>query len=363
MNIQAHSKQYQVLFENDFEFIEKLSKVDQSLWVIDEKVYGLYRDVLEKTLRPEQIMLIEAVETNKVIDTALEICERMTGLSGKRNGTIISMGGGIIQDITGFAANILYRGVRWTFIPTTLLAACDSCIGSKTSLNYKNYKNLLGTFYPPDDIYICPIFFRTLSEVDYYSGLGEVVKFNAMAGMPDFRKLMEDLPDILQRDEATIKQYVHKSLEFKKSFIEQDEYDRGVRIHLNFAHTFGHAFETVTEYAIPHGTAVAMGTIVADNIAFDRGWISAETKDLIESVLVQIIDIPLLQEKHGLRLDALDNFDGMLGAIRKDKKQIDDNLTAVLFENDQMDLKIIHDLSADEIQRAVAKLLERLNIK
>ena len=144
----------------------------------------------------ERMFLLEALEENKTMDTVLAICAAMTSMPSKRNTRLVSVGGGVVQDITGFVANVLYRGIAWTFVPTTLLSACDSCIGGKTSLNYGRFKNLLGTFYPPDDIYICPAMFRTLDEHDFLSGLGEVVKFNVMVA--DVNKIIaEAIKDVL----------------------------------------------------------------------------------------------------------------------------------------------------------------------
>lgn len=114
--------------------------------MIDQTVYDLYTSAFSE-IPPARLFLLEAKEENKTIETALTICEKIIELNSKRNTRLFSFGGGIIQDITGFLANILYRGIHWTFVPTTLLAACDSCIGGKSSLNYKNYKNLLGTFF------------------------------------------------------------------------------------------------------------------------------------------------------------------------------------------------------------------------
>lgn len=356
MDIIAHSKKYSVNFESNNNFIEEIAHTDNALWVIDQRVYALYLDIWKNYVAESSIMLIEALEENKVIDIALQICERMTNLSAKRNSTIISVGGGIIQDITGFAANILYRGVNWIFIPTTVLAACDSCIGSKTSLNYKNYKNLLGTFYPPNNIYIYPAFFKTLSRKDFYSGLGEIVKFNIMAGIEELDLLEKELPLMISREGEIIEKYVHKSLEYKKGFVEKDEYDKGCRIYLNFAHTFGHAFESVTNYAIPHGTAVAMGMIVADDIAYRRGNLDIRLKQRIEKILQTIIDIELLQEEDNLDIGKIDNSEEIVKAIRKDKKQTDNNLTAIIFKNNNLELEIIHDLCIEEISCAIAQM-------
>jgi 3-dehydroquinate synthase len=167
MIIKSNIRDYSVTIEKNFNFISGLLKSENAFFVVDKIVFEIYKEKLFQSVPAENIFLIEALETNKTIETALEICEVMTSIPAKRNARLISFGGGIIQDITGFAANILYRGIHWTFVPTTLLAGCDSCIGGKTSLNYKKYKNLLGTFYPPDAIFICSEFFNTLLKVDW----------------------------------------------------------------------------------------------------------------------------------------------------------------------------------------------------
>lgn len=343
MIIHSKFKDYEVRMESDFDFLRELTKTPNAEFVIDEKVYGLYREYFEG-IPDERLFLVEATEEHKVIETALDICEKMTEIPAKRNAHLISVGGGIVQDITGFVANILYRGIPWTFVPTTLLASCDSCIGGKTSLNYKKYKNLLGTFYPPDLLHICPAFFKTLSERDFESGLGEVVKFNIMAGAQGLKNIEDNIELLLERDEDCLKRFVYSSLEFKKDFIEVDEFDRGERIKLNFAHTFGHAIETVTGYEIPHGTAVAIGMIMANRVAWKRGLLEEDTVRRSEQVLLRVIHI-------GIDLNdyPLEQF---ISAMRKDKKQTSDQLTAVLMTNVAKDLKIVHDVQIDEVADA-----------
>ena len=241
MIIKSSTKDYSVNISDSFDFINKITIDEKSFFVIDRLLYDLYKEKLFNNIPEKQLYLLDAVEENKTIETALSICEIITNISAKRNAKLISFGGGIVQDVTGFVANILYRGIHWTFFPTTLLAACDSCIGGKTSLNYKKHKNLLGTFYPPDEIFICTPFFKTLTERDFQSGLGEVVKFNIMFGEEGIKKMEDNIDSLLERNDDKLMEFVLSSLEFKKTFIEQDEFDKGIRIHLNFAHTFGHS--------------------------------------------------------------------------------------------------------------------------
>ena len=351
MKIKSSFKEYEVIMEKDLQFIDSLLTIENSQFVIDQNVYNLYKEKFE-AIPVESLILIEANENNKIIDTALGICEKMTEIPAKRNAVLISVGGGIVQDITGFVANILYRGVKWIFVPTTLLAACDSCIGGKTSLNYKSFKNLLGTFYPPDELHICSAFFQTLSDKDFASGLGEVVKFNIMSGESGLCGIESNIDSLLERQEAVVNAFVESSLLFKKDFIEVDEFDRGERIKLNFAHTFGHAIEVITNYVIPHGTAVAIGMIMANSISAKRGILSEEFVERSRNLLLKVIDIDV-----SLLEAPVDEY---IAVMRKDKKQTSDSLTAVLMaeQTDDYELFIVKDIQKEEVDFAVKSFVE-----
>lgn len=345
MIIRSKFKDYTVHIHNDLKFLKQLSETPNAEFVIDEKVYNLYRHEFTE-IEENRLYLMEATEERKVIDTALAICEKMTDIPAKRNARLISIGGGIIQDITGFVANILYRGIPWTYIPTTLLSSCDSCIGGKSSLNYKKFKNLLGTFYPPDELHISPVFFHTLSQRDFESGLGEVIKFNIMAGEAGLTNIEKHIDALLNREEDCLNRFVESSLAFKKGFIEADEFDRGERIKLNFAHTFGHTIETLTEYQIPHGTAVAIGMIMANRISELRGLLTSDIARRSENVLLRVIHIDV-------RLDSVP-FEKFIETMRKDKKQTSSALTAVLMTAAARDLRIVHDIQEDEVRDALS---------
>lgn len=351
MEIDSKIKTYNVFFEQNFMFVDLVLSKPNLFCVIDKKVYYLYLNELFSNYREVDFFLIDAVEENKSIETALSICDKLSELPSKRNTSFVSIGGGIVQDITGFVANIMYRGITWTFLPTTLLAACDSCIGGKTSLNYKSYKNLLGTFYPPDEIFICTHFFKTLDERDYMSGLGEVVKFSIMQGQTGIKNIKDKLELLLLRDYYVLDKFVKSSLSYKKSYIETDEFDKGIRVYLNFAHTFGHAFETTSNFKIPHGTAVALGTIMASYVSYLRLMISKSTMEDIEEIVLRIIP--------NNNLDRVKKQD-VIAAIKKDKKQIDSHLTVVLAVNDNMDLSLFHDLQEVEVEKALKNLFEKI---
>ena len=348
MEIKSRFKTYTVNFVENLAVIHSLAESQETFFVFDAHVYELYKSELPK-IPTDRLYLLEALESNKNMPTVLNICEQMTTMATKRNTHIVSVGGGIVQDITGFVANCLYRGIKWTFYPSTLLAACDSCIGGKSSLNYKGFKNLLGSFYPPDEIYIYPQFFSTLSNKDYCSGLGEVVKFNVIAGGSRFDHLEQDIDDILMHDYKKLLSYVHTSLEFKKNFIEEDEFDRGIRILLNFAHTFGHALESVSSYAVPHGSAVAIGMMIANNISFQRGFLDKEYTNRIAHVCKKIL------ENIVIKSDWM-NINDWIAAIHKDKKQTSESINAVLIKKDKT-LAIFKDIEKNEIEKAIKMIM------
>lgn len=348
MEIKSRFKTYNVNFVDNLAGIHSLAKSQETFFVFDAHVYELYKSELPK-IPTDRLYLLEALESNKNMSTVLDICEQMTTMAAKRNTHLVSIGGGIVQDITGFVANCLYRGIKWTFYPSTLLAACDSCIGGKSSLNYKGFKNLLGSFYPPDEIYIYQQFFSTLSNKDYCSGLGEVVKFNVIAGGSRFDHLEQDIDDILMHDYKKLLSYVHTSLEFKKNFIEDDEFDRGIRILLNFAHTFGHALESVSSYAVPHGSAVAIGMMIANNISFQRGFLDKEYTNRIAHVCRKILGNIVIKS------DWM-NVDDWMAAIRKDKKQTSESINAVLIKKDKK-LTIFKDIEKNEIEKAIKMIM------
>ena len=156
ITIKSNLKDYTVNFEDNADFIKNLAQMPNSVFVIDENIWNIYKNTHLSSIPQEKVIVQPVCEDIKNIDTVCAIYEKIMQFAPRKNMTIISFGGGIIQDITGFVASSLYRGVNWIFVPTTLLAQVDSCIGAKTSLNFKHFKNLVGTFYAPKEVYIYP---------------------------------------------------------------------------------------------------------------------------------------------------------------------------------------------------------------
>jgi|TARA_R110000823_G_scaffold301645_2_gene422696 3-dehydroquinate synthase len=214
---------------------------------IDKNVLSLYKDRYSEY---KYVFEIEAREDVKNITTVLKLVDYLVDIGFTKKDTLHVVGGGITQDISSMCAALFKRGIDWNFTPTTLLSMCDSCIGSKMGINHNNSKNQLGTFYPPKRILIDVTFLETLSEEDIHSGTGEILKLYAL----------DDLPWNIDNLEEALK----KCLEIKKKVIEEDELEKTIRPCLNYGHTFGHVFESMSNFKIPHGVAVMIGMYVID---------------------------------------------------------------------------------------------------
>jgi len=352
LSIQSSIHDYQVWIEEDTSFLDRLADSSRTSFVIDENVWNIYAKTLLNKIPKDQTIVLPISEDRKNLDTVQELYDQLVNLTAKRNLTIISIGGGILQDITGFVASTIYRGVNWIFVPTTLLAQADSCVGSKTSLNYKSFKNLIGTFYPPMSIHIFPHFVQTQLTSDFYSGIGEVVKLHLMGGQIYFHDLMEQFPQLFERDENVLYKVIQQSLKVKLSFMAGDEFDKGRRNLLNYGHDFGHAVESTSNFAVPHGQAVIFGMLAANSVAQKRGVLEESfEKEMAESLLLPSLVIKPSYE-------ALE-IDSMINALKKDKKRSGDNFALVMMTNN-FDLKLVNDLSANEISQTLQTLQKRL---
>ena len=347
--VHSNVRDYTVHFHDNVQFINSFSRFAKRLFVIDAEVWRLHSEGCLAGIPQEELMLFAVSEERKTLDGVMEIYDRLMASSAKKNMTLISIGGGIVQDVTGFVTSTLYRGLNWIFVPTTLLAQSDSCIGSKTSLNYKRYKNLIGTFYPPAEVHISTAFLQTLREGDFRSGLGEVAKLHLMGGQASAEDFAAALPAILHRDDTALTTAIRSSLAIKLSYMEGDEFDTGRRNLLNYGHCFGHALETVTDYAIPHGQAVVIGMLLANELAVQRGLLAAAAAEQIAGgSLKRILDFRLAQIKPSMP--------SLIDAMKQDKKRIGNDLVMVML-TDGMELIKADDVTPAEIEHCWQELL------
>lgn len=318
--IQSHKGPYSVAFEDDLLYDCRRLLLGQSHFLVDANVARLYSDRLGPVFEHPHALIIEATEDNKSIERAIPVIERLVANKIRRDHVLVAIGGGIIQDITCFIASTLMRGVTWKFVPTTLLAQADSCIGSKSSINLGATKNILGTFNPPKEIFVCTAFLDTLEEKDLHSGIGEILKVHAIEGAAAFDRLAADY-DALRDDRAVLLAYVRDALLIKQRFIEVDEFDKGARNIFNYGHSFGHAIESATDFGVPHGIAVTMGMDIANRIAVLRGLLPETHYRRMHSVL---------RKNYAAFLPMPVAVDAMLSALMKDKKNTTSKLVLIL---------------------------------
>jgi 3-dehydroquinate synthase len=288
----------------------------------DQRVFSLYEQDFLAALPPERILKIEATEDQKSFERLTPFFVWLLQHGLRRDGCLLVVGGGVMQDIGCFIASVLFRGLRWELIPTTLLAQCDSCIGSKSSINIQSYKNQIGTFYSPHRVGLTFNVLPTLPWDEIRSGLGEVMKLHLLTSENDFRQLMADL-DSLPGHTQILPKWIKHSLEIKKVYIEKDEFDKGARNLLNYGHTFGHAYESASHYGIPHGIGVTLGMLTATYISSKLGWVSAEDFAALKNRLA-----PWYQP-YEQKLKTLD-LEKILTAIKHDKKNTGAAINCIL---------------------------------
>ncbi|MDO8804020.1 MAG: 3-dehydroquinate synthase family protein [Elusimicrobiota bacterium] len=345
--VKSKLKDYEVFFGEAAEYLPRLAAGPDCVFAIDENVWRLHKDSALKSLESAPKVILPIGEAVKTLESVQLLYDRIVGFSPKKNMRLVSIGGGITQDITGFAASTLYRGVKWTFIPTTLLAQADSCIGGKTSLNFKSYKNLVGTFYPPTEVYISAGFLSTLVDGDYLSGLGEIAKLCIIGGAESAGAFADALAGLLGREPAALTRFLRLALEIKKGYIEEDEFDAGRRNILNFGHCFGHAIESATGFAVSHGIAVVYGILLANIAARRRGLLS---EDAERSMRDRIL-MPLISSAA-----AAAPFDGnlIIQGMKKDKKRTGAKL-ALVMALDGFKMARVDDLEETEAAAAIGE--------
>ncbi|QTE40244.1 hypothetical protein J3L18_14690 [Mucilaginibacter gossypii] len=339
-----------IIHDYSVQFIDDTQKVllselkDGDVIIIDNKIKELYNDMLEPIFKLHRHIGIDAHESVKSYQGVEPLIEDLIENGFRKNYRLVAIGGGITQDATAFIASILYRGVKWLFFPTSLLAQGDSCIGSKTSINFKKFKNQIGGFYPPNQIFINLDFLNTLSTWDLKSGMGEMCHYFIVSSQEDFDRYKVEYAAALT-DKKVLAGIINRSLEIKKGYIERDEFDQNERLVFNYGHSFGHAIESLTNYRVPHGIAVSYGMDMANFVSVKLGYITEETRLYIRELLSQIwegtdiTDIELQKFTVALSKDKK-NVGKMLGLILnkgcgkifKDMRPMDDEFIGWLKE-------------------------------
>ncbi len=325
LDIASQIHPYKVNFEGLNDSLYK-NLVEGDVLIIDSNVYNLHKKFFKKLNLNFFLIKIKSTEKNKSYKFIENVIFKIINYGFKKNNKIIAIGGGVIQDISGFISSILFRGSKWIFYPTTLLAQGDSCIGGKSSINLKNYKNQLGGFYPPYEIYIDITMLKTLPHIEILSGLGEICHYFLIKGGTNFEFFKKNWNDANKLEEI-----IYSSLLIKKDIIERDEFDKNERQILNYGHSFGHAIESISDYKIPHGIAVSLGMDIANFISYKLGYISfeffSETSSFLENFWMNneiSKEIFCIFNKKDYILPEF------ILALKKDKKNVKDKFVFIL---------------------------------
>lgn len=277
---------------------------------------------LAQRLDSLDLIAVRPGEASKRMKVVERIITRMLDSGCDRSSTVIAFGGGVVGDLSGFVASIFKRGIRFVQVPTTLLAQVDASVGGKTGINHPLGKNLIGTFYQPDLVWMDLALLRTLPKREIVCGLGEIVKYAIIRDRALFDLLEQKLEEILALDIALLSQIVERCCQIKADVVARDEREGGLRMILNFGHTVGHALEAALGYKeIAHGEAVLLGMLAESRIALNAKLLEKDDFTRIEG-LIGRFDLP--------RDQAAKQTEHLLKFMQQDKKTVDERLKFIL---------------------------------
>jgi len=282
--------------------------------ITDKSVNNLYGNRFPKG----DLIEIGMGESIKTLTTIEFIYNQMIHFETDRSSFVLGIGGGIVCDITGFAASTYMRGLRFGFVASTLLAQVDASIGGKNGVNVQGYKNMAGVFQQPQFAICDPMMLKTLTDADYRCGLAEIVKHAVIADKQLFQFIENNIKAINKRDPVVLEKLISDSVAIKSEIVRQDETETGNRKKLNFGHTFGHAVEKITQ--LPHGQAVSIGMVMASKFACDRGMFDLRDLQRLSALLEQL-NLPV-------SVNVCNN--AIVDAMKKDKKRKNDVIFVVL---------------------------------
>ena len=324
-----------------FEFSNKVALIS------NPTVYDLYGKTVSVSLQDSGYELTEVLipdgEEYKSLAYAEKIYEALLKAKLDRKSALIALGGGVIGDITGYAASTYMRGIDFIQLPTTLLAQVDSSVGGKTGVNHPLGKNMIGTFWQPRFVSIDTATLRTLPRREFLSGLGEVIKYGVIWDKEFFVFLEKNREKILQLEPASLTHIIRRSCEIKSDVVSKDEREAGLRAILNYGHTIGHAVETLTGYKkYLHGEAVAVGMYMEAKLSHQLGLINNEEVLRIKA-LISSYELP--SEMPG-EIEISD----LIETMQIDKKTVAGKMHFVLPEK-VGSVKIHREIAAEEIKR------------
>jgi 3-dehydroquinate synthase len=333
VNLDLTTKSYNIKIGSkiiNYSNLEKFVSNKEVLLIHDSAISGALiikfkKLINEETLKLESIK-INANEQNKSQETLSKIHSTLIENKFSRDCLIIGLGGGIVCDISGFAAATYQRGVDFFLIPTTLLSQVDASVGGKTAINHPKGKNMIGAFHQPLGVLADLAFLSTLPKREISCGLSEMIKHGLIRDIGYFSWLEENIEQIIELDSEVTEEAISRSIKIKAEIVREDEKEKSIRALLNFGHTFGHALELIGDFKnYNHGEAVAIGMIMALEMSVRIGNITQQDCERVK----QLFNRAKIDTKIRKTINSLDLYECMLG----DKKKRGNVLNLVVLEN------------------------------
>jgi len=333
-------------------------KSKKALVITNTKVAPLYLAAVRQSLEGSGTEVFEVIlpdgEEFKTMDVLMKIIDKAMEAKLDRKSSFIALGGGVVGDMTGFAAAIYQRGVKFIQIPTTLMAMVDSAVGGKTAVNHPLGKNMIGAFYQPECVIVDTDTLSTLPDRELRSGIAEVVKYGLIRDPGFFEWLEKNMPALLKRDPAHLAETIRRSCQNKADVVAADEKEDHLRATLNLGHTFGHAIETGLGYGSwLHGEAVSTGMVMAAELSARHGWVRPDivtrTRKLLQSAGVPTT----LMNEYAPKIEKKLTVDAFIDLMSMDKKVANGQLSLVLLQGELGSCVITNEFKPDLLRQVV----------
>lgn len=299
-------------FNADFGVLDQLVDPSKGVIITDENIYNSHG----RKFRSWKTIVLEPGEENKIQSTVDSIIQQLIDYGADRKSFLIGVGGGVVTDITGYAASIYMRGIRFGFVPVSLLAMVDASIGGKNGIDVGPYKNLAGTIRQPDFLLYDSAFLKSLPLAEWVNGFAEIIKHACIKDAPLFKELEQNDIKHYRHDKDALTKLIQRNAVIKSKVVKDDEFEQGERKLLNFGHTWGHAIET--NYNLPHGHAVAIGMVMACRLSEELTGFSQTQR------------VSDLLEKYGLPVEMKVDKKKVFDVLRMDKKKVNTFINYVL---------------------------------
>lgn len=301
-------------FDAEFAYLEQIVSKQQAILITDENIFEIHRQLFDGW----QTIVLPAGEGHKQQATVDYIIGKLITKNADRNTFIVGVGGGVVTDISGYAASLYMRGIKFGFIPTTLLAMVDASIGGKNGVDVGIYKNLMGLIKQPEFLLFDYALLKTLPDYQWINGFAEVIKHACIKDADLFTMLEAESIESFQLDKNKLAALIEKNVQIKTAIVVNDEFEKGDRKLLNFGHTLGHAIENM--YQLPHGYAVSIGMMAACNISASINNFPPADSKKIKSLL----------EKYHLPIQYDFDKEKIWEILKMDKKRASDSMNFIL---------------------------------